>query len=616
MERAVSLADFEIVKNRLFAINEEAAETIRFVSASPVANQVYDFNTGLMTASGDVFAIGRYIGIHAPALRYVVKTILTEYSENPGIAAGDMFICNNPYEGAVHQSDVVLVAPIFSQGNLVAWCGSVIHQVDVGGPTPGQVSVGARSIYEEAIPMPAVKIIEGGRLRKDIEKDYLIRSRASRLVALDLKAKIAANNRMKERVDELIRSYGLETFLRAVDEIVDYTERKMRERLLKAPDGIWRHRAYLDYGESIYTGFLTMTKEGDRLTFDYRGSSPQAPAVINSTYPGLEAYTVSLVLTYLSFDDIPRCPAGVLKAIDIVSEEGTFLHAKWPAGISKQTTASGWIVRTLCSTCLAKMLDATEEFKDRVLAPSSGAICVEELSGPGFHGPVLDALAAGTGARSHKDGIDSGGIPDLASCSIVDLEAAESFFPILYLYRRQEKDTGGAGKYRGGATISFMYVPHRVDSIPSKIVHGFGIVPQDLGISGGYPAPNYHARIKRNTNIKETLKNGIVESFEDLSGETQDLTSISQTYQGASDVFEAIFSSGGGGYGDPLDREPALVLDDVRRSLVSVESARRLYGVVIDEGALEVDLQKTVERRESIRKERKSAGRLPPRVTP
>jgi len=610
MERPVSLADFEIIKNRLFAINEEAAETIRFVSASPVANQVYDFNTGLMTASGEVFAIGRYIGIHGPALQHVVKVILTEYSDNPGIASGDMFICNNPYEGAVHQSDVVLVAPIFWEEKLVAWCGSVIHQVDVGGPTPGQVSVGAQSIYEEAIPMPAVKIIEAGRLRKDIEKDYLIRSRAARLVGLDLKAKIAANNRMKERVGELIRVYGVETFLRAIEEIVDYTERKLREKLLKIPDGVWRHRSYLDYGESIYTGVLTMTKEGDALTFDYCGSSPQAPAVINSTYPGLEAYTVSLVLTYLSFHDTPRCPAGVLKVIQIISEKGSFLDAQWPAGISKQTTASGWIVRTLCSTCLAKMLDATEEFKDRVIAPSSGTLCVEELSGPGFHGPVLDSLAGGTGARSYKDGIDTGGIPDLASCSIVDLEAAESFFPILYFYRRQEKDTGGAGKYRGGTTVSFMYMPHRVESIPSKIVHGFGVVPQDLGISGGYPAPNYHTRIKRGTNIKEALKTGIVNSLDDLSGEIEDLTSICQTYQGATDVFEAIFSSGGGGYGDPLDRDPALVLDDVRRSLVSVECAKGLYGVVIDAGTVQVDDQKTSEKRESIRKERKTLGRL------
>ncbi len=603
-------ADFEILKNRLFAIIEEAAETIKFVSASPVANQVYDFNTGLMTASGDVFAVGRYISIHAITFGHVVKTILREYMDNPGVEEGDMFICNNPYEGAVHQSDVVVVAPVFWEGKLVAWCGSVIHQVDVGGPKPGQVGVGAQSIYEEAIPMPVMKIIERGRLRKDIEKEYLIRSRASKLVALDFKAKIAANNRMNERLTELIRVYEVETFLTVVDEIIRYTEEKLRERLTRVPDGIWRHRSYLDYGEQIYKGKLTMTKEGDSLTFDYRGSSEQAPAVINSTYPGLEAYTLAGVLTYLSFNDIPRCPAGVLNTIKIISEEGTFFHAKWPAGTSKQTTSSGWVVRTLVTTCLAKLLDASEEFKDRVVAPSSGTLAVEELSGPGFHGPILDSLSGGGGARSSKDGIDTGGIPELASCTVVDIEVAESFFPVLYLYRRQERDSGGAGKYRGGAATSFMYVPHGVQSIPNKIVHGYGINPEDPGITGGYPAPNYHTRIKRGTDIKAALGKGIVDEFVDLSGREEALASICETFQEENDVFEAMFSSGGGGYGDPIERDPALVLQDVKNNLVSIDCARSLYGIVIDPKTLEVNHEKTVGYRDSVRQERKTSGHI------
>ena len=610
MDQKLDHADFEILKNRLFAIIEEAAETIKFVSASPVANQVYDFNTGLMTASGDVFAVGRYISIHAITFGHVVKTILREYMENPGVEEGDMFICNNPYEGAVHQSDVVLVAPVYWEGELVAWCGSVIHQVDVGGPTPGQVGVGAQSIYEEAIPMPVVKIVERGRVRKDIEKEYLIRSRASKLVALDFKAKIAANNRMKERLTELIEVYSIETFLTVVDEIIRYTGEKLKERLTTVPDGVWRHRSYLDYGEDIYKGKLTMTKEGDSLIFDYRGSSEQAPAVINSTYPGLEAYTLAGVLTSLSFDDIPRCPAGVFDAIQIISDEGTFLHAKWPAGISKQTTASGWVVRTLTTTCLAKMLDACEEFKDRVVAPSSGTLAVAELSGPGFHGPILDSLASGGGARSTKDGIDTGGIPELASCSVVDVEVAESFFPVLYLYRKQEKDSGGAGKFRGGTALSFMYVPHGVPSIPHKIVHGFGINPEDSGISGGYPAPNYHTRIKRGTDIQASLRKGSVQDFNDLSGREEALGSICETYQDAQDVFEAIFSSGGGGYGDPLERDPVLVLQDMKNDLISIECAKSLYGVVIDPETIEVDDEKTVGCRDAVRGERKESGHI------
>jgi N-methylhydantoinase B len=160
-----------------------------------------------------------------------------------------------------------------------------------------------------------------------------------------------------------------------------------------------------------------------------------------------------------------------------------------------------------------------------------------------------------------------------------------------------------------------MYMPHAVESIPRKIVHGFGIVPQDVGISGGYPAPNYHTRIKRRTNIKEVIKTGAIDRLDQLSGETEDLLSISQTAQGATDVFEAIFSSGGGGYGDPLDRDPALVLDDVRRGLVSVECARKLYGVIIDGAIFEVDDRKTAEMRESTRKQRKTLGRIPVETT-
>src|SRR6516162_8363207 len=123
MKIILSQANFEIIKNRLFAIIEEAGETIKFVSASPVANQVFDFNTGLTTASGDVFAVGTYISIQSISIGHVIRTILTEYPENPGIDEDDMFICNNPYEGVPHQSDVVVVAPVHWEGKLVAWCG-------------------------------------------------------------------------------------------------------------------------------------------------------------------------------------------------------------------------------------------------------------------------------------------------------------------------------------------------------------------------------------------------------------------------------------------------------------------------------------------------------------
>ena len=613
MAASIDPMTFEILKNRLFAINEEAAETIKFVSGSSVANQVYDFNTGLMTAQGDVFAIGTYISIHAIPLKYVVRTILNEYEDNPGIDEDDMFICNDPYEGAVHQSDVVLVAPVFWEGELVAWCGCVIHQVDVGGPKPGQVGLGAGSIYEEAIPMPTVKIVERGRVRRDIEKEYLIRSRARRLVSLDLKAKIAANNTAKERLKELFRTHGRETVLGVMQQVIDYTEGKFRARLRELPNGTWRHRTYMDYAGEIYKAFLAMGKDRDRLVFDFAGTSRQAPAVVNCTYAGLEAHTLAAILASLSFDDIPWCPAGVLRAVEIIAEEGTFINARWPAGASKATTAGGMIARLLSAGCLAKMLDASEAHRDRVLALEGGTVGVEDISGLDsrgmpFHGPILDGMGAGLGARSYKDGVDSGGRSTIPAAAIIDIETAESSYPLLYLYRRQERDSGGAGKYRGGMALSTMYTPHSVERI-NKIQHYYGLSPESAGISGGYPAAKNCKAHLRDTNIQELFRQGVMpQSQAEISGRLELSPAICETHQAKGDVFASIPSSGGGGYGDPIDRDPELVLQDVVNGAVSLEAARGMYGVVIDPESMKIDQSRTQDKRASIREERKRLG--------
>lgn len=616
MPPSIDPMTFEILKNRLFAITEEAAETIKFVSGSPVANQVYDFNTGLMTAEGDVFAMGTYISIHAIPLNWVVRTILNEYRENPGIGEDDMFICNDPYEGAVHQSDVVVVAPIHWEGELVAWCGAVIHQVDVGGPKPGQVGVGAGSIYEEAIPMPCVKLVEGGRVRRDLEKEYLIRSRARRLVSLDLKAKIAANNTAKERLRELFRVHGRERILGVTQQIIDYTEGKFRARLKELPDGTWRHRSYMDYSGDIYKGFLAMKKAGDRLIFDYTGTSKQAPAVVNSTYAGTEAYTLCAVLAALSYDDIPWCPAGILRAVEILAPEGSFINARWPAGASKSTTAAGSVVRLLAGACLARILDASEEHKDRVLAPEGGSIGVEELfgldpRGVPFYGPMLDSMGTGLGARSYKDGVDTGGRSHIPAAAIIDMETAEASYPLLYLYRRQERDSGGAGMYRGGMAISLMYTPHDVPRI-NKIQHYYGLSPESPGISGAYPAAkNFKAHL-RGTNVEELFRQGIMpQSFAELSGELELTPAICETSQERGDLFLAVPAACGGGYGDPIDRDPRLVQQDVVNGAVSREAAQGIYGVVLEPQGLAVDYPATEARRGAIREERRRLGALP-----
>ncbi|HEX9922130.1 MAG TPA: hydantoinase B/oxoprolinase family protein [Anaerolineae bacterium] len=600
----------EIFRSRLAAINDEAAMTLRLVSGSPVANEAHDMNTALMTPEGEAFSIGVYISIHAMSLASTVKTIVAEYADNPGIAPGDIWMSNDPYVGACHQMDVVIVAPIFYEGELVAWTGGTCHQIDLGGPVEGQVQVGATSIYGEQPLVPPIKFVENGVVRKDLEWLFLRHSRLQNLVALDLKAMIAACNVATERLQALIERYGLDTYKTAVAAVIDTTEQQFRARLRELPDGTFRHRGYIDADGEVYPVVVAMTKTDDRLTFDFTESAPQAPALVNCCRPALEGATISAILPYLCYD-IPWCPAGLARAVEIKSKPGTVVHAAWPAGVSKATTTGSYMATISSSVCLAKLLSASEAYLDHMMATWMGGLFVEELFGTDqrgnyFGGTILDAMAGGSGARAFKDGIDTGGFLDSPSSIIANIEDYEFNYPVLYMYRRQQADTGGAGKYRGGATISMMYTPHNIDLIPTKIMHAIGVEqPGSAGIAGGLPSCTNQFVLKRQSNIHEILAGGdIPQNLNEVEGTLEVATGITPTSQANGDVYHCI-GMGGGGYGDPIDRDPALVLRDVVNGLVTPAYAAKTYGVVVTGEPLRVDDQATTQQRDAIRVERR-----------
>lgn len=602
---------FEIFRSRLAAINDEAATTLRLVSGSPVANEAHDMNTALMTPSGEAFAIGVYISIHAMSLASTVQSIVRDYADNPGIADGDIWMSNDPYVGACHQMDVVVVAPIYWEGELVAWTGGTCHQIDLGGPVEGQVQVGAKSIYGEQPLVPPIKFVEKGVVRKDLEWLYLRHSRLQNLAALDLKAMIAACNVAKERVQELIARYGLDTFKAAVDAVIDTTEKQFRARLRELPDGTFRHRGYIDADGEVFPVLVSMTKEADRLSFDFTESAPQAPALVNCCRPALEGAVISAILPYLCYD-IPWCPAGLARAVDILSKPGTVVHAAWPAGVSKATTTGSYMATISSSVCLAKLLAASETYRDHMMATWMGGLFVEELFGLDqrgryFGGTVLDAMAGGSGARVDKDGIDTGGFLDSPASIIANIEDYEFNYPVLYMYRRQQADTGGPGKFRGGATISMMYIPHDVDLIPTKIMHAIGVEqPGSAGIAGGLPSCTNQFVLKRRSNIADLLARGVMpQNLNEVNGELEVATGITPTSQARGDVYHCI-GMGGGGYGDPLDRDPARVLRDVINGLVTPEAAAKTYGVIaVGPGPWRVEEVATGKQRKEIKEERR-----------
>jgi N-methylhydantoinase B len=607
---------FEILSSRLSAINDEAATTMRLVSGSPVANEAYDMNVGLMDANGDCFAIGMYITIHALSLSSTVRWIKQEYGGGPGIEPGDIFMSNDPYVGACHQMDVVVVAPIFADGDLIGWTGSTVHQIDLGGPVEGQVQVGATSVWGEQPLFPPVKIVEAGELREDVERGYLRRTRLPNLVGLDLKAMIAGCNVAAERVQELVGRYGRPMVLAAIEGINAATAARFRARLRELPNGTWSHRGYIEY-DAIYPVIVSMTKRDDRLIFDFSQTADQAPAVVNCTRPACVGATIAAVLPYLCYD-MPWSPAGLQSAVEVITREGSVVHAAWPAGVSKATTTGSFMATISSSVCLAKMLAASEPHREQFMATWMGGLYVEDVFGVDqrgdfFGATILDAMAGGSGARARADGLDAGGFLDSPSSIIANVEDYEYSYPVLYLYRRIQPDTGGAGRFRGGNTLSMMYVCHDVDVIPTKIMHAIGTLqPGSAGIAGGYPSCTNQFVIKRNTNVRQMLGRGYVPSeLDEIDGDLEVYPdSIVKTSQSAADVYRCI-AMGGGGYLDPLDRDPARVFADVVSGVVTPAHAAERYGVIVTDGAERVDEAATEARRREIRAERRATSSAP-----
>ena len=441
--------------------------------------------------------------------------------------------------------------------------------------------------------MPPIRIVEGGRLRKDLEREYLIRSRTPGLNALDLRAKIAANNVAKQRIHGLAARYGIETVIAVMQEMIAYTERRLRQRLRELPDGRWEHRLYLDDAahNCHYRFHVVMDKQDDRLSFDYSQCGEQAPAVVNCTRAGLTAAVLTSVFPTLCFD-LPWSPAGVLRVVNIESRPGTVVNAQWPAGVAKATTSAIPMANTVAWVCLARMLSASPGYHAQAMAPWMTVAPVQELFGTDqrgetFGATLLDNMAGGGGASASQDGIDTGGNTRALCLRIANVETYEFRYPVLYLHRRQQPDSGGAGRRRGGVGISLAFLPHKVDRIPTNIMHSINCeAPTGVGLYGGYPASTNYFTVCRNSDVREQMRQGrLPEGEHGVHGTMEIIPGMLVSDLGADDVYH-VLGCGGGGFGDPLDRAPESVRDDVRLGLVSARSAEALYGVALAPGTI------------------------------
>lgn len=615
--KQLDVVTFEVLRHRLWEINDEMGVMAGRISGSPAVYESGDFNSALLTADGRGLFTGVYVIRQSAALDVMVQSVIRSFDGD--IEDGDMFLTNDPWYGALHAMDYAVVAPVFWEGRCIAWTGVVMHEMDVGGPRPGSWSVGARNVYEECPLMPPVKIVSGGRFRKDVEGVYLRNSRTAQINALNLRAKISAQATTHERLREIIREYGLSTFLTLQEQIIDYVSRSVRKRVSRLPDGVFHATCLLEHdgvNDHLYELKLSLTKSGERLKFDFTGTDKQAGGAINCAYSGLIGGVTQVLFPLLCFD-LPWSQGALLDCIDILSEEGTINNCTFPAATSMATVNASQATGNLVWEAMAKLYGCSDELEDEVIALGYGGVNMAVLagtqaSGAPFVNMFTDSVGGG-GARSFADGVDTCGNLIAPSYGIPNVERIENLFPVLYLYRKEKPDTAGAGKYRGGVGLEYMIMPygtpHDIDAVffSSGCSH-----PENKGVWGGLPGAVQRNLILRGSAVEEMLRQGdMPASAEEVKCRRVEIPLAKDTAALKGGDIWVNYCSGGGGYGDPLLRDPQQVQRDVRIGLCSRATAQALYGVSLG-GDLAVDAKKTARLREARRKQRLEAGKRHP----
>ena len=597
---------FSIIRHRLFRVVEEAVITLKHVSGSAITNEGHDLMVSLYQADGSLLMGGVGFLHHLTSAAEACKAIIRKFEGR--IGEGDLFLLNDPYTAALHTSDIYLVAPIHHGGKLVAWSACFVHVSDIGAMNPGGFAPDAQDIFTEGFSSPGIKLVDRGELRQDVWETILNMVRSPEMVALDLRSMIACNNVARERMLALIDKYGAPIVDAACKMLIDQSEARLRERLRELPDGHWQSRQYLEVKGEIYKVLLTMTKNGDTLTFDFTGSSPQSKYSVNCSKWASLGGLFAPLFPLLCYDIVWN--EGVIKPIRMIAPEGSIVNCTRPAPVSVATVGAIQSVNNAACSTIGKMLAASDKYADEATAvwhANHFAIFMfgNNQRGRLAIGILTETFAGAGGARTFADGVDIGGeIPNPIS-RMANVETIEAQFPIRYLFRRRLTDSGGPGQYRGGAGGEMAIVAHDApDGGIHYVVSGKGTkFPQSEGLGGGYPGGvNDYVWVHAPHEMHNVDR--FAQSLDTIPGDSEPISWGVFPLMGSDALY--IRWNGGGGIGDPLERPPEKVSADIDAGLISEQAASDVYGVIRNEKTVDGAATKT--KRTSLRLARLSPG--------
>jgi N-methylhydantoinase B len=550
----------EVLTQALISTVREMRATVCRTASSVAIYDAKDFSCGLFAPDSQVVAQSEDIGSHVVPLPWSVRTAMEKMGAT--LQPGDVILVNDPYTGGTHLNDVTVIYPVFQDGKLIFFPAVRAHWADVGGMVPGSMSGKATEIYQEGIRIPPIKIIEAGRVNEAAQELLLANMRVPEERLGDLNASFAACRVAEKRIHEICARYGVDQLLEAVRLDLDRAEARMRACLSALPDGTYY---YEDYLETFMGGKfepllmpLALTIAGDRMIADFTGASPQVPFPVNST-AAVSAASVFIAVKSI-FDPQAPLNQGSFRPIEVITPPGSIVNVQRPAPAGSH----GEIRKRVIATMVGAL---SQVAPDRVAGDLCRTSFHNLLGGldtrSGREWVHYEWSAGGNGGFAENDGpsamapIDWGDLVTVQSSEVVELR-----MPLLVETSRLATDSGGAGRNRGGLSMQRtlrVLAPDTRYSLLSDgaIVPAFGV----LGGLAGFPVGSWIDR------------DGAVENFD-----TPGKIAGHPVEPGAAVV---VRSAGGGGYGDPLERDAARVAEDVREGYVSNAAARQLYGVVL-----------------------------------
>jgi N-methylhydantoinase B len=571
----------EIIKNAFIVANEEMFRAWARTAKSPVIYEVLDFAVAITNSEGDLIAEAPGVPGFSGVLDFAVKEVLEKWKHN--LAPGDVIINNIPYNSGTHLNDVTLVAPIFYKNELIGFTATKGHWSEVGGMAFGSWNPHSTEIYQEGLQLPCVKLYENGKPNKDIIDIIITNSRLPDYTLGDMESQVASMRVATRRVIGLVEKYGLGKVLVAMKKIIEDGEKLALLKLSELPKGTFEAEDYIDgaiaaTNEPVYVK-VKVTITDREFIADFTGSSKQVPSPINSPFPVTVAGVKELFLAITDPHAHPN--SGLFRPVRVIAPKGSVFHPIRPA-----PTSTFWEAMSMATDLVWKAL--APHIPDKLTAGHFVSIIATIVGGindkTGEPFAIVEPQPGGWGA-----GYDMDGTSGLVACGdgetyIASTEVYEKNFPILVeRYLLNTQDGVGHGKYRGGFGVIREYRILNSQALVTIQVGRHDFPP--WGVNGGLNGSGNKVVIIRQGEEPREVRRLTAEVFK-----KGDLISIR--------------TSGGGGWGDPLEREPKLVLEDYKNDLITLDIAANIYGVIIDPINNEINWEKTKEQREKLKKKR------------